>query len=146
MSIYKLSTTRQIREAAGIANEKAGSEPNQSSYNAAWLHGYAAALADVAKQISPVKKETAMYVVATANNFDFDIRISQIMSYDKAAKRLAELFQKEQADTNYMDGSMTEQSYIARFNHEDLSYGSILEVSLPVGSLYCDEEAASDGN
>ena len=146
MSVYKLTTPRQIRDAAEIAHKKAGSESDQSSYNAAWLHGYAAALGDVAKQIYPIKTESAMYIVATANNFDYDIRISQIMPYDEATKCLVEKFQQEQADANYVDGSMTEQSYIARFHHEDLTYGSILKVELPTGGMISCEEAASDGN
>lgn len=37
----------RLRELAQAASEKASNEPNQSSYNAAWLHGYARALWDL---------------------------------------------------------------------------------------------------
>lgn len=37
----------KLKERARIAAEKAANEPNQSGYNAAWLHGYARALAEL---------------------------------------------------------------------------------------------------
>lgn len=56
MSNYDLTSPRLIAEAARIAREHAGNEPNQNGYNAAWLHGYASALADTAKQLEPLWK------------------------------------------------------------------------------------------
>lgn len=50
MSKYKLTTPAEIRQAAELAGIAADNEPNQSSYNAAWLHGYAQALQDCADQ------------------------------------------------------------------------------------------------
>ena len=37
----------QLRKAEQEARRKANDEYNQNSYNAAWLHGYAAALGDI---------------------------------------------------------------------------------------------------
>ena len=48
---YDLSSIGAISAAAGQARARAGQEPNQGSYNAAWLHGYAQALADAAEQL-----------------------------------------------------------------------------------------------
>lgn len=50
-SQYDLRTPESIAEAAIIANQKAGQEPNQGSYNAAWLHGHADALREVSQQL-----------------------------------------------------------------------------------------------
>ena len=44
------ATPAEIRRAAKLAKLKADREPNQSSYNAAWLNGYAKALQDCADQ------------------------------------------------------------------------------------------------
>ena len=48
---YDLSSASAISAAAEQARARAGQEPNQGSYNAAWLHGYAQALADAAEQL-----------------------------------------------------------------------------------------------
>ena len=48
---YDLSSISAISAAAEQARARAGQEQNQSSYNAAWLHGYAQALADAAEQL-----------------------------------------------------------------------------------------------
>ena len=48
---YDLSSISAISAAAEQARARAGQEPNQGSYNAAWLHGYAQALADAAEQL-----------------------------------------------------------------------------------------------
>ena len=48
---YDLSSVGAISAAAEQARARAGQEPNQGSYNAAWLHGYAQALADAAEQL-----------------------------------------------------------------------------------------------
>ena len=48
---YDLSSISAISAAAEQARARAGQEPGQGSYNAAWLHGYAQALADVAEQL-----------------------------------------------------------------------------------------------
>ncbi len=50
---YDLSSAVSIFVSAGLARERAAQEPDQSSYNAAWLHGYAKALADAAEQMGP---------------------------------------------------------------------------------------------
>jgi len=48
---YDLSTGETISKAAALARDNANREQNQAGYNAAWLHGYADALADVAAQL-----------------------------------------------------------------------------------------------
>lgn len=53
MSKYNLTTPAAIRHAAELAGTVAGREPNQSGYNAAWLHGYTRALREVAEQLKP---------------------------------------------------------------------------------------------
>ena len=49
---YDLTTPANIENSADTARIRANNEPNQSSYNAAYLHGYAAALRDVAEQLN----------------------------------------------------------------------------------------------
>lgn len=49
---YDLSSAVSVFVSAGLARERA-QEPDQSSYNAAWLHGYAKALTDAAEQMGP---------------------------------------------------------------------------------------------
>ena len=56
MPKYDLSTYRAISEASESAKKQAASEPGQSSYNAAWLHGYASALADATAQLEPQQR------------------------------------------------------------------------------------------
>ena len=56
---YDLSSISAISAAAEQARARAGQEPNQSSYNAAWLHGYAQALADAAGQLEQQRQITA---------------------------------------------------------------------------------------
>jgi hypothetical protein len=51
MPNYDLSTPGAVAASAKLARKRADEEPNQSSYNAAWLHGYADALVDTAKQL-----------------------------------------------------------------------------------------------
>ena len=53
MPDYNLSSIRAVSAAAELAHIRANQEPSQDSYNAAWLHGYADALADTAKQLKP---------------------------------------------------------------------------------------------
>lgn len=53
MPQYDLSTIEAVSAAAGLARVRANQEPSQDSYNAAWLHGYASALADCAEQLEP---------------------------------------------------------------------------------------------
>lgn len=53
MPNYDLSTPVAISVSAKLARKQADQEPNQSSYNAAWLHGYADALIDAARQLEP---------------------------------------------------------------------------------------------
>ena len=51
MPNYDLSTPGAVAASAKLARKQADEEPNQSGYNAAWLHGYADALVDAAKQL-----------------------------------------------------------------------------------------------
>ena len=53
---YDLSSAGAISAAAEQARARAGQEPDQGSYNAAWLHGYAQALADAAEQLEPQQR------------------------------------------------------------------------------------------
>lgn len=56
MPNYDLSSIGAVSAAAELARARAGQEPGQNSYNAAWLHGYAAALADAARQLEPQRE------------------------------------------------------------------------------------------
>ena len=56
---YDLSNIAAISRAAEQARARAGQEPSQGSYNAAWLHGYAQALADTAEQLERQQQLTA---------------------------------------------------------------------------------------
>lgn len=56
---YDLSGIGAISAAAEQARARADQEPNQGSYNAAWLHGYAQALADTAEQLERQQQLTA---------------------------------------------------------------------------------------
>lgn len=60
MPKYDLSTHRAITEAAVAARKNAGEEPNQNSYNAAYLHGYADALREVSQQLVPPPEVVAV--------------------------------------------------------------------------------------
>ena len=51
MPAYDLSSPGAVSASAEQARIRAGQEPDQNSYNAAWLHGYASALANVAKAV-----------------------------------------------------------------------------------------------
>ncbi len=53
MPHYDLSSIGAVTAAAELAHIRADQEPSQDSYNAAWLHGYANALADAARQLEP---------------------------------------------------------------------------------------------
>ena len=53
MPNYDLSGMDAVSASAAQARVRAGQEPSQNSYNAAWLHGYASALADCAEQLEP---------------------------------------------------------------------------------------------
>lgn len=53
MPNYDLSGMEAISASASQARIRASLEPSQDSYNAAWLHGYASALADCAEQLEP---------------------------------------------------------------------------------------------
>lgn len=48
---YDLSSPEAILASAKLARAHADQEPSQDSYNAAWLHGYAEALTDAARQL-----------------------------------------------------------------------------------------------
>lgn len=53
MPQYDLSTIGAVTAAAELARVRANQEPSQDGYNAAWLHGYAQALAEAAEQLQP---------------------------------------------------------------------------------------------
>ena len=53
MPAYDLSSIGAVAASAELARIRASLEPNQDSYNAAWLHGYADALANVADALEP---------------------------------------------------------------------------------------------
>ena len=53
MPAYDLSSPSAVSASAEQARIRASQEPDQNSYNAAWLHGYASALANVADALEP---------------------------------------------------------------------------------------------
>lgn len=53
MPNYDLSSIGALAAASELAHTRADQELSQDSYNAAWLHGYADALADAARQLEP---------------------------------------------------------------------------------------------
>ncbi len=53
MPNYDLSSIGALTVASELAHIRANREPSQDGYNAAWLHGYASALADAAQQLEP---------------------------------------------------------------------------------------------
>lgn len=55
---YDLSSPEAISASAKLARARADQEPSQDSYNAAWLHGYADALADAARQLEIQQRHT----------------------------------------------------------------------------------------
>ncbi len=56
MPNYDLSSIGAVSASAELAHIRANQEPNQDSYNAAWLHGYADALANVADALEPQRE------------------------------------------------------------------------------------------
>ena len=68
MPKYDLSSPAAVSAAAELARVYAGQHPGQNSYNAAWLHGYAEALADVSRQLKPELKKTAQKRRKTASH------------------------------------------------------------------------------
>ena len=50
----KFKNETELEGIAARARERANNEPNQSSYNAAWLHGYADAVKEVADGFSAI--------------------------------------------------------------------------------------------
>lgn len=48
MTNYDLTSIEALSTSAKLAHIRANQEPDQNSYNAAWLHGYADALTNVA--------------------------------------------------------------------------------------------------
>ena len=70
MGNYNLSTHENICDAAKKAEERAANEPNQGSYNAAWLHGYASALKDVSEQLQEQQKLMDIFFNYIAEHHD----------------------------------------------------------------------------
>ena len=56
MPAYDLSSIGAVSASAEMARIRANLEVNQDSYNAAWLHGYADALANVADALEPQRE------------------------------------------------------------------------------------------
>ena len=56
MTNYTLTSIGAVSASAELAHIRANQEPDQSSYNAAWLHGYADALTNVADALEPQQK------------------------------------------------------------------------------------------
>jgi len=56
MPNYDLSSIGALTVASELAHIRANREPSQDSYNAAWLHGYASALTDAARQLESRQK------------------------------------------------------------------------------------------
>lgn len=56
MPDYDLSTIGAISASAKLAHVRADQEPNQDSYNTAWLHGYADALSNAANALEPQRE------------------------------------------------------------------------------------------
>ena len=79
-----------IQRVAQAAQVKANNEPNQDSYNAAWLHGYANALKDVADGFN---------IVTIAQHYE-----RQCMLED-AASQLARFFGIEPVDVDVDPGA-----------------------------------------
>lgn len=50
---FLLSSIAAVSASAELAHIRANQEPNQDSYNAAWLHGYADALTKAAESLEP---------------------------------------------------------------------------------------------
>lgn len=53
MPQFDLSSIGAVSAAAEKTRARANQEPDQDNYNAAWLHGYAKALEDIARQMAP---------------------------------------------------------------------------------------------
>lgn len=56
MKKYDLSSPLAITAAVEPAKMNAQNEPDQESYNAAWLYGYASALQETSEQLKPLQK------------------------------------------------------------------------------------------
>lgn len=95
---YDLQTLEQIRVAAASAGNLANQEPNQGSYNAAWLHGYADALREVSQQLKApayveilVRREYAAIVKALKE-------AERLHEEDKRSVKKRELYHFMQAE------------------------------------------------
>ena len=65
-------TAEDLKDQAVVARDRANNEPNQQSYNAGWLHGYAEGYADASEQYLPgadqscgAKKKYCVTIVRT---------------------------------------------------------------------------------
>jgi len=56
MPDHNLSSIAAVSASAELAHIRANQEPNQDSYNAAWLHGYADALTKAAESLEPQRE------------------------------------------------------------------------------------------
>ena len=56
MPNYDLSSIAALSASAELAHVRANQEPNQDSYSAAWLHGYADALTKAAESLEPQRE------------------------------------------------------------------------------------------
>lgn len=83
MNVHDLSTLEGIAAEADRYEEKASRYPDQKSYNAAWLHGYAEALKTVAKQFKPIES-VAVLVCTYENHHGHTLDISMHPTSDAA--------------------------------------------------------------
>ena len=89
---YDLSSIGAIAASAELARARANQEPSQGSYNAGWLHGYADALADAAKQLEPQQQLS----INSMGQEEFQTCITELLGeVDPAAAKNWLLYAKE---------------------------------------------------
>ena len=70
MTNYTLTSVGAVSASAELAHIRTNQEPDQSSYNAAWLHGYADALTNVADALEPQQKLMDAILCYVAEQYD----------------------------------------------------------------------------
>ena len=70
MPDYNLSSIAAVSASAELAHIRANQEPNQDSYNAAWLHGYADALTRAAESLEPQRELMEAIIVYMGERYD----------------------------------------------------------------------------
>ena len=90
MPKYVLNSPKAISKAADKADKKANAEPNQNSYNAGWLHGYAQALKETSVQLEPLQEDLGKALdILGAYHFSRDL-------YESLCKKLGMKPEKKQ--------------------------------------------------